>query len=74
MDYAMGRINTDACSRRCAPLPGYMLGALERGLLTRPPSQEEQYRLWLNDPLALYGVENAKLAPGYQAPSSPKKR
>ena len=36
--------------------------------------KDEQYRLWLSDPLALYGVENAKLAPGYQAPSSPKKR
>jgi len=35
---------------------------------------EEQYRLWLADPLALYGVENAKLAPGYQAPANPKKR
>jgi hypothetical protein len=29
---------------------------------------EEQYRLWLADPLALYGVENARLAPGYQPP------
>lgn len=36
--------------------------------------KEEQYRLWLSDPLMLCGVENAKLAPGYQAPSSPKKR
>lgn len=36
--------------------------------------KEEQYHLWLSDPLALHGVENAKLAPGYQAPSSPKKR
>lgn len=25
---------------------------------------EEQYRLGLSDTLALYGVENAKLAPG----------
>ncbi|WP_162041153.1 WYL domain-containing protein [Undibacterium sp. YM2] len=32
--------------------------------------REEQYRLWLSDPLALYGVENAKLAPGYQAPAA----
>ena len=31
-------------------------------------------RLWLSDPLALYGVENAKMAPGYQAPSCPEKR
>jgi hypothetical protein len=30
--------------------------------------KEEQYRLWLSDPLALYGVENAKLAPGYRSP------
>ena len=28
-----------------------------------------EYRLWLSDPLALYGVENAKLAPGYRAPA-----
>lgn len=32
--------------------------------------KEEQYRLWLSDPLALYGVENAKLAPGYQVPAA----
>lgn len=36
--------------------------------------KKEQYRLWVGDPLALYGVENANLAPGYQAPSSSKKR
>ena len=28
-----------------------------------------EYRLWLSDPLALYGVENAKLAPGYCFPA-----
>ena len=27
-----------------------------------------QYRLWLKDPLVLYGVTNAVLAPGYQDP------
>ena len=27
-----------------------------------------QYRLWLKDPLVLYGVSNAVLAPGYQTP------
>jgi hypothetical protein len=36
--------------------------------------KEEQYRLWLSDPLALYGVENAKLAPGYQAPTAKTSR
>ena len=29
---------------------------------------EKQYRLWLRDHLALYGVKNALLAPGYRAP------
>lgn len=32
--------------------------------------QEEQHRLWLSDPLVLYGVKNAKLAPGYRAPAT----
>lgn len=27
-----------------------------------------EYRLWLKDPLAIYGVDNALLAPGYQSP------
>lgn len=27
-----------------------------------------EYRLWLKDPLALYGVRNAVLAPGYRIP------
>lgn len=27
-----------------------------------------EYRLWLRDPLSLYGVKNAVLAPGYRAP------
>ena len=26
-------------------------------------------RLWLKDPLALYGVKNAVLAPGYRSPN-----
>ncbi|MFQ2467882.1 WYL domain-containing protein [Aeromonas caviae] len=29
----------------------------------------DEYRLWLRDPLALYGVVNANLAPGYRAPA-----
>jgi hypothetical protein len=36
--------------------------------------KEEHYRLWLSDPLALYGVENAKLAPGYRPPVSALKK
>jgi len=35
--------------------------------------QDDEYRLWLSDPLALYGVESAKLAPGYRAPEKSTK-
>jgi len=57
-----------------AAVAGYML---QRWSVDCSPDhclKEEQYRLWLSDPLALYGVENAKLAPGYQAPGNQKKR
>jgi len=36
--------------------------------------KEEQYRVWLADPLALYGFENVKLAPGYQVPAAKTSR
>ena len=29
-----------------------------------------EYALWLRDPLALYGANNAQLAPGYRDPKS----
>ena len=71
MDYAMegGAIRM----RVRAAVAGYML--LRWSVDCSPDHRltEEQYRLWLADPLALYGVENAKLAPGYQAPAIPKK-
>ena len=66
MDYGMkdGSIRM----RVRAAVAGYML--LRWSVDCSPDHRltEEQYRLWLSDPLALYGVENAKLAPGYQAP------
>lgn len=66
MDYGM----TDGSIRMRvrAAVAGYML--LRWGVDCSPDHRlkEEQYRLWLSDPLALYGVESAKLAPGYQAP------
>jgi len=51
-----------------AAVAGYML--LRWSVDCSPDHRlaEEQYRLWLADPLALYGVENARLAPGYQPP------
>jgi hypothetical protein len=36
--------------------------------------KEEHYRLWLSNPLALYGVENSKPAPGYRPPVSALKK
>ncbi|MDR1888086.1 MAG: WYL domain-containing protein [Zoogloeaceae bacterium] len=72
MDYAM----TDGVihMRVRAAVAGYML--LRWSVDCSPDHRltDEQYRLWLADPLALYGVENAKLAPGYQAPANQKKQ
>jgi hypothetical protein len=68
MDYKM----TDSSIRMRvrAAVEGYML--LRWGVDSSPDHRlkEQPYRLWLSDPLALYGVENAKLAPGYQAPAA----
>jgi len=72
MDYAMadGAIRM----RVRAAVAGYML--LRWSVDCSPDHRltEKQYRLWLADPLALYGVENAKLAPGYQAPTNEMKQ
>ena len=72
MDYAM----TDGSIRMRvrAAVAGYMLLRWSVDCSSDHSLREEQYRLWLSDPLALYGVENAKLAPGYQAPTSSKNR
>ena len=53
-----------------AAVAGYMLLRWSVDCSSDHRLKEEQYRLWLSDPLALYGVENAKLAPGYQAPAA----
>ncbi|MFJ4290248.1 helix-turn-helix transcriptional regulator [Cupriavidus sp. NPDC089707] len=72
MDYGMkdGAIRT----RVRAAVAGYMLLRWSVDCSPDHSIKDEQYRLWLSDPLALYGVENAKLAPGYQAPTSQKNR
>lgn len=68
MDYGMtDGTDPDARSRGGGRLHA---AALERGCFANHSLTEEQYRLWLSDPLALYGVENAKLAPGYRAATS----
>mgnify|MGYP000281783335 FL=1 len=72
MDYGM----TDGSIRMRvrAAVAGYMLLRWSVDCSPDHRLKEEQYRLWLSDPLALYGVENAKLAPGYQAPAAKTSR
>ncbi len=72
MDYGM----TDGLIRIRvrAAVAGYMLLRWSVDCSPDHSLTDEQYRLWLSDPLALYGVENAKLAPGYRAPNSQNKR
>lgn len=72
MDYGM----TDGSIRMRvrAAVAGYMLLRWSVDASPDHSLKEEQYRLWLSDPLALYGVENAKLAPGYRPPVSALKK
>lgn len=69
MDYGMtdGALRT----RVRAAVAGYMLLRWSVDCSPDHCLTDEQYRLWLADPLALYGVENAQLAPGYRAPARP---
>lgn len=66
MDYGMK--DGSMRMRVRAAVAGYMLLRWSVDASPDHSLKEEQYRLWLSDPLALYGVENAKLAPGYRAP------
>lgn len=66
MDYGM--VDGSIRMRVRAAVAGYMLLRWSVDASPDHSLKEEQYRLWLSDPLALYGVENAKLAPGYRAP------
>ena len=68
MDYGMA--DGSLRMRVRAAVAGYMLLRWSVDASPDHSLKEEQYRLWLSDPLALYGVENAKLAPGYQAPAA----
>lgn len=68
MDYGMKEGSLKLRVR--AAVAGYMLLRWSVDCSPDHRLKEEQYRLALSDPLALYGVENAKLAPGYQAPAA----
>ncbi|WP_198014147.1 WYL domain-containing protein [Pseudoxanthomonas sp. J35] len=72
MDYGMKEGSLKLRVR--AAVAGYMLLRWSVDCSPDHRLKEEQYRLALSDPLALYGVENAKLAPGYQAPAAKTSR
>jgi hypothetical protein len=64
-----GRVAADeaACGhRRIHP------AQVECGLLSDHSLRGHEFRLWLKDHLALYGVKNAVLAPGYRSPDQNK--
>ncbi|NDP37326.1 MAG: WYL domain-containing protein [Rhodoferax sp.] len=72
MDYGMKGSSIQMRVR--AAVAGYMLLRWSVDASPDHSLKEEQYRLWLSDPLALYGVENAKLAPGYRSPVAQTKK
>ena len=72
MDYGMA--DGSIRMRVRAAVAGYMLLRWSVDASPDHSLKEEQYRLWLSDPLALYGVESAKLAPGYRPPVAQTKK
>lgn len=68
MDYAMDRGSLRIKLR--AATAGYILRQWSVDCTPDHSLRGHEYRLWLKDHLALYRVENAKLAPGYQAPAA----
>lgn len=70
MDYSMreGRLKM----KLRAAVAGYILRKWSVDCSPDHSLTDEPYRLWLSDPLALYGVENATIAPGYKAPIQSK--
>ncbi|PWK37662.1 helix-turn-helix transcriptional regulator [Cupriavidus plantarum] len=66
MDYSM---TSDVLRVRArAAVAGYMLLRWSVDCSPDHALEGEQYRLWLRDPLALYGASSATLAPGYTSP------
>ena len=51
-----------------AAVAGYMLLRWSVDCSPDHSLRGHEYRLWLKDPLAIYGVKNAVLAPGYRSP------
>lgn len=53
-----------------AAMAGYVLRQWHVDCSSDHQITDEAFRLWLRDPLALYGVKSALFAPGYEAPKS----
>ncbi|MCY1562732.1 hypothetical protein D9M68_1001760 [compost metagenome] len=67
MDYAM---NDGALRVKLrAATAGYILRKWNVDCSPDHSLRGHEYRLWLRDALALYGVANATLAPGYRIPT-----
>jgi hypothetical protein len=67
MDYGMKKGVLEMRVR--AATAGYMLRKWSVDCSADHSLRTPEYRLWLQDPLSLYGVKNALLAPGYLEPS-----
>jgi predicted DNA-binding transcriptional regulator YafY len=52
-----------------AAMAGYVLRQWHVDCSSDHGIKDEAFRLWLRDPLALYGVNSALFAPGYKAPA-----
>ncbi|MDO9180661.1 MAG: WYL domain-containing protein [Agitococcus sp.] len=66
MDYGM--TDNKLCIKVRAAMAGYFLRQWNVDCSRRHKLKGEDIRLWLSNPLALYNVETAKLAPGYETP------
>ncbi|TFA83844.1 WYL domain-containing protein [Pseudomonas sp. LAIL14HWK12:I2] len=70
MDYGM--IDGSLRMKLRAATAGYILRQWNVDCSSDHSLRGDQYRLWLKDNLALYGVKNAVLAPGYRLPDKNK--
>ncbi|AYG08879.1 WYL domain-containing protein [Pseudomonas fluorescens] len=52
-----------------AAMAGYVLQQYHVDCSPDHSIEDNAYRLWLSDPLALYGVESSMFAPGYRSPN-----
>jgi len=68
MDYAM--VDGMLSLKLRAATAGYTLRKWSVDCSPDHSLRGPEFRLWLSDPLALYGVKNAILAPGYVAPDA----